>query len=295
MHTRIALLMFVSLMALDCVTAQFIPRSNLQVHITFSMDAAETTYAYVVQNDSSSAQSMETLRLEVGDVDSSQGGTIRGFHVPSHWIGWVDNVVAQPRDYTAKAIVVWGIGDTIASIDDMYTLPVHAVQPNATITVSLKSRGLPSIKRSYARGWAPPLTEQAYDCLRELGQAHGDIIKPWFVDAYIGKTIAPRIPPDPFVALDFLDTLISMVNEAKSHDLEWIKAGTLSNEIDMRLDKARSYLSADDTSDAITELETLHGVVDADCLGMGGPISYLTQEACALLRFNIDYLLEQLD
>ncbi len=292
MEKRIALLIFVSLLALNCVTAQFIPRSNLQVNLGFTIDAVETTYTYVVQNDSSSVQSMETLRLEVGDVDSIQGGTIRGFQNPAHWTGWIDNVVAQPRDYTAKAIIVWGIADTIASIDDMYTLPANAVQPGATITVSFKSQGLPSIKRFWARGWAPPLTEQAYDSLRELGQTHGDIIKPWFVDAYIGKTIAPRIPPTPFVPLSFIDTLIAMKNEAKT--LGWIQESDLSDLIDTRLSKARDHLESEDESGALEDLQAALNAVEHDCLGMG-PVSYLTSEACALLRYNIEYLMEQLE
>lgn len=290
MQTRIALLMFVSLMALDCVTAQHIPRSNLQVHISFSMNA-ETTYVYIVRNDSSSAQSMETLRLEIGDVDSSQGGTMRGFQVPSHWTGWVDNAVAQPRDFTAKAIVIWGIADTIASIDDMYTLPVHAVQPNAMITLSFKSRGLPSIKRFFARGWAPPLTEQVYDSLRQLGQSHGDIVKPWFVDAYIGKTIAPRIAPDPFVALAFLDTLIAMKNEAKT--LLWVK-GAVYTEVTDHYANARGFIESSDLESAKTELDKVITLVTGECQSLG-PTSDLTTEGCALLLYNTQYLRDHLE
>ncbi|HET6273479.1 MAG TPA: hypothetical protein VFG32_10890, partial [Bacteroidota bacterium] len=144
--------------------------------------------------------------------------------------------------------------------------------------------GLPSIVNYYAVGYTEPPEGEI-----PIAEGTDDI----FVNCVQGRTIAPRTRPTPFVALDFIDTLIAMKDEAKS--LNWIQESDLSDLIDTRLSKARDHLESEDESGALEDLQAALSAVEEDCLGVGPGVSYLTSEACALLRYNIEYLKDHLE
>jgi len=157
---------------------------------------------------------------------------------------------------------------------------------------SFRSSGLPTIVNAYFKGNTRGLafTEEPPVKMEHLLAP----ILAFPNNTVVCRSLGPTNPPSPFVALDFIDTLIAMKNEAKS--LNWIQEGDLSDLIDTRLSKARDHLESEDESGALEDLQAALSAVEHDCLGMGaGPgVSYLTSEACALLRYNLQYLIDQL-
>ncbi len=116
------------------------------------------------------------------------------------------------------------------------------------------------------------------------------------------KTIGPKPPPNPFVLLPFLDTLLSYTRQ--SAQLGWLGInrdddcddderpddGVVRN-IENRLQKARRELVRGDSVKARRELEKL--VRKVDRLQRRGE-RVMTSEAYALLKYNTEYLIEQL-
>lgn len=156
---------------------------------------------------------------------------------------------------------------------------------------SYRTSGLPVIVNSYFEGNPPGLAFTG-----EPPTKMSDLLDPIVVfpnNTVIRRTLGPKDPPAPFVPLVFLDTLISMKNEAKSKPLQWIKKSDLSNLIDERLDRARDLLLDGAVADARAELQEILNGVLYDCTAVP-PISYLTSEACALLQYNLEYLIKQL-
>lgn len=113
-----------------------------------------------------------------------------------------------------------GIDDSVRSLDDLYFPPASALLPSDTIAVSFQSDGLPTIKRFWARGWSPPITERMYDSLRALGLRRKDIVPPWYADAFVRRTIASVVIVGTINPVALLDTLISYKHQA--FNLGWI-------------------------------------------------------------------------
>jgi hypothetical protein len=218
-------------------------------------------YEYTVSNGTVASQKiwifMVAVKAEVITPQSPQGWRLRNANRPG------------------VSTAMWGANDSTKFI----------ISGGSLGGFLFSSSGLPKIMPFFAVGRvAPPEGEF------EMVPGSNDI----FINSAQGRTIGPADPPSPFVALDFIDTLIAMKAEAKGEPLKWIKPGDLSDLIDERLGQARDYLEAEDESKAEDELEVCLNAILEDCEG-AGPVSYLTTEACALLRYNIEYLIDQLE
>jgi hypothetical protein len=125
-------------------------------------------------------------------------------------------------------------------------------------------------------------------------------------------TIGSILPPDPLIAIDFLDTLLSYTRQ--SVQLGWLKSthdhhcdkdekpeDGISKNIERRILKAKKELSKGNTIKARRELEQLLKKVeriykfsqDAEGKKRNNDI-VMTSEAYALLKYNTEYLIEQL-
>jgi len=223
---------------------------------------SEYQYDYAVSNGESALQQIRRLMIQIRSTNA------RGVP-PSNW-------------RASRATRIGLVAATWYSLDS-----TKDVNPGSSLSgFRILSSGLPAIVQFYAVGRIP--------------LPHGEFrVQPGTNDIFInsaqGRTIGPHTLPSPFVALAFLDTLIVMKNEAKT--LNWIQESDLSDLIDTRLSKARDHLESEDESGALEDLQVALSAVEEDCLGVGlGPgVSYLTTEGCALLRYNIQYLMEQLE
>jgi hypothetical protein len=105
-------------------------------------------------------------------------------------------------------------------------------------------------------------------------------------NSFRGITICSSVPNDPFIHIEFLDTLTSFV--ARSRELGWITTQSTS-------DKYLSYfatakIGSQQNNIAAVRLALNNVLRDVDI----DSSSTLSSEAYALLRFNTEYLLEHL-
>ena len=173
------------------------------------------------------------------------------------------------------------------------------------------SFGLPGIVAYYAEGYAPlPRCPEGgavnfipgYDDLTPYGPG------------IIGRTIGPTAPPLPFLPIDFLDYIVSLKHEA--YNLGWIVQGRdddkgkredeekgILNSLDKKLEKAKAELVKGDTKEAIEKLKSFIHEVEAlykkdkekeERHKKEEGHSHITSEAYALLKYNTQYLIEQL-
>ncbi len=102
----------------------------------------------------------------------------------------------------------------------------------------------------------------------------------------VGKTVGPVLPPAPFVTVDFVDTLASYKHQAFA--LGWINNQGIVNSLDAKLDNAKKHLEKGKITPAINVLQAFINEVEAQ----NG--KKLTSEAYALLKFNAEFLIDQL-
>jgi hypothetical protein len=101
-----------------------------------------------------------------------------------------------------------------------------------------------------------------------------------------GKTIGPKALANPFVPLDFLDSLIHYIDQ--SDTLGWIKNQSTFDKYNDYLVTAKNALEQNQIDLAKATLESIVQEVDIDST------SNLTSEAYALIKFNTEYLLANL-
>lgn len=101
-----------------------------------------------------------------------------------------------------------------------------------------------------------------------------------------GLTIGPTAPPANFVHLDFLDTIISYKHQAR--DLGWIDNQGTADKYEDHFTSAQTNLQQGNINGARVSLNTVLTEVALDSA------TSLTSEAYALLRYNTEYLLNQL-
>jgi len=278
------------------IHSQIVKRSQLKVNWSTRVISADTmfTYKYGIVNDSTSEQRLEDLSIEVGDIGVEKGGTITNFLDPEGWSGWSSNIVGRPIDPTAKGILIWVAEDSASNLSGLMIPAESSLLPGSSVELSFQSKGLPSIKRFWARGWARPLFEHEYDSLRALGFTKEQIQKPWYEDSFQGRTIAPQLPPVPFPPLAFLDTLISYKHQAFA--LGWIKNQGIVTSLDAKLDNAKRQLQRGNKTPARNMLRAFINEVEALWKGEEHPYGgkQITSEAYALLKFNAEYLISRL-
>jgi len=102
----------------------------------------------------------------------------------------------------------------------------------------------------------------------------------------VGKTVGPVLPPDPFLPETFLDTLISYTTQ--SHTLNWISDSTTTAKYTDYFENTKSHIQQNNNPAAINVLDSVLTDVEADS-GVT-----LTSEAYALIKYNTEYLKEQL-
>jgi hypothetical protein len=166
------------------------------------------------------------------------------------------------------------------------------IKPGSTLYgLMFHSESLPGIIQFYAEGEHPlpkfsegmaPDSIPGYDDLTPYGPG------------IVGKTVGPVLPPTPFVALAFLDTLISYKHQAFA--LGWIKNQGIVQSLDAKLDNAKRQLQRNNTTAARNTLQAFLNEVEALWKDEEHPYGgkQITSEAYALLKFNAEYLVSKL-
>jgi hypothetical protein len=153
----------------------------------------------------------------------------------------------------------------------------------------MTSRGLPGIRAitiepKFKQTPVPEATDENVERLKAIKRAITVTL----------KTIGPTAPPQPFVAIEFLNYLITLVHDSRQQG--WIRKNEEYQELLQELRKAKRRLEANDPGGARRPLgEFLEEVREEGCRTFQcGYDKALTSEAYALLFFNGQFLRAQL-
>jgi hypothetical protein len=144
---------------------------------------------------------------------------------------------------------------------------------------SIKSIGLPKIITFYIQSERGPTYYKGNDILIRI---QSDILN----NSFNGKIISPFPPPNPFVPIEFLDTLKTYTDS--SYTLGWVQTQETRDKYNTHFNNAKNYLQQNNNSAAKSELQLVLNECNADSS------TVLTSEAYALLYFNTEYLIEQI-
>ncbi|NKE72231.1 hypothetical protein [Candidatus Manganitrophus noduliformans] len=203
-----------------------------------------------------------------------------GFHPPDNW-------VAVP---TMSLSVSWAATTPFGESR-------HLIRPGETKDgFELTSYGLPGIRivRLYVSVPFAKLLEEAFNKAyqttppEEMTEEQVVAINKVVRDETSIRitTIGPTSPQKNFVALDFINYLISLRRQAETH--LWITQPSIIPALDAKLDLVKASLTANNNAAAITDLNDLINEVE------NKKKVALTSEAYILLKFNVLYLREKL-
>jgi hypothetical protein len=155
----------------------------------------------------------------------------------------------------------------------------------------LRSRGLPTIRE------AALLADYVYVVPGEKSASDEDarLARENYQKARVpAKTIGPTAPPEPFQATEFLDSIVSLRQQAEA--MGWIRPGAEMQSLDIRLAELRSALSSASRGGARGIASEL--IQDVERLSCAGPAcsdaSTIRPEGHALLAINLAYLRDRL-
>ncbi|HLG32498.1 MAG TPA: hypothetical protein VI362_05625 [Ignavibacteriaceae bacterium] len=164
--------------------------------------------------------------------------------------------------------------------------PLNGIAPDSSEDgFSFMSTGLPAISKVFFSGNTtihlsfpdePP--GEVSELLKPLDKFPNNTV--------VRKTIGPKDPPDPLIPLDFLDTLLNY--NQRSLQLGWITNQATADKYDSLFATAKTLLEGNHIPWVESTLQTVLEECDEDSSGN------ITSEAYALLRFNTEYLLENL-
>jgi hypothetical protein len=250
-------------------------------------DTSGFYYQYKLKNDISSKQRLEDFDIEIlssiQNIKSPDNFWKHSFYSFVPVFGW----------YNTKG--EYGLAD-----------PFDGIAPDSIEDgFSFISSGLPAISNAYFKGKSNIILAFPAEPPAQI-EMFLDTIDVFPNYCVIRKTIGPKSVPDPFIAITFLDTLLSYTRQ--SVQLGWLKNGK-DNDCDLdekpddgvvknlenRLLKARNELNEGDTVKASPigasrELEKFIKKVER----ISKRSDVMTGEAYALLKYNAEYLLERL-
>ena len=212
------------------------------------------TYCYTVKNDGTSKQRIDLIWI-VAEVDKDDLQKT----IPSNWAssGYADNFEGWSSPVLNNGYQIWP-GDT----QNGFRFITH---------------GLPTITNSSMQAAnAIPLSDDDFELYYKDRKEN----------MVVGKTIGPKSPLSNFNPREFLDSLISFINN--SFEFTWIADESTYSKYNGWLVNAQEKLQQQDTVSARSYLQDILHEVDIDSS------STLTSEAYALLRYNTEYLLEQI-
>lgn len=291
------------------ISAQEIPvLKDVQIisNVKFDKDTKTYKYSYRISTPKTNTGQVENIQIDIlkpeGGQDLSADGLIiqrgtdaegvmltRTFEEESAWMGFSQGALipigAQPPSgwsagISKRGTISWGVDARKYQI-----LP-----GNSLGGFIITSRGLPSIRDVSVRpDWILILNDYATE--EDVEKA----IKTEEEITFRGKTIGPTAPPADYKPIEFLNSIISMKHEA--YKLGWIDNAGIEQSLDAKLDNAKKKIEQGNVQAAKNILEAFINEVEAQ-----GCESYekcpkgkhLTSEAYALMKYNVQYLINKL-
>ncbi len=245
------------------------PEINPYYPFTKANDFNATLETKIVKNNGKFEYKIKIINLKTSKQN------IKSFYF-NYPFGFLYYVRPLEEDYGATRLSNYPIIGFIINSDSLQIIPGDSIE------YVYRSDKLPKISESYL--------QSDYEELKFLGTD----INQWenYYDNNVlhnsvkKKTLAPTKLPDPFIYIDFLDTLKTYTDN--SYSLGWIKDEQTKDKYNNYFSTAKSYLAQGDSSSARAELQK----VLTDCNTDSSTV--LTSEAYALLYFNTEYLVNKL-
>jgi len=232
------------------------PANNFipQVKCVVKKENEKYVYNYTVKND-------ETSKQRIDEFNIARDGS------------WEIKLVKNPKNWERV-----GNGWNTEVLNNGNLIWPGESQSN----FGFAAKGLPGITNfsSLADNTLPGDSEMSSSELGELNRRYRKENLVW------GKTIGSKALLTPFIPTEFLDTLINYTTQ--SYELGWITDQTTRDKYLNYFNTAKTSLENSDTNSASNELLKVLTDVDNDSS------TTLSSEAYALLKYNTDYLLEQL-
>lgn len=267
--------------------------SNTQLKADVTLVGDIYTYSYTIISGHTNSGQIWSFDIDIKQIPG--GAEISGEGL-TNGLGYLKHTSAQilSEPDTPKMIPVglwspsnWNSGPDILGrvgwgSDDMQ----YRISPGQSLSgFQITSRGLPSLRNFIIQPKLIPPPAHETDRTPEESRAIIKEVKDKV--AFKGKTLGPTAPPLYFDPKKFLNnTIRGYVNESVT--LGWLIDPTLTNTILAKLDLARSFLDADEPTQAKAALNDFMTIIkDASA-------TQRTTEAYGLLYFNAQYLITQL-
>jgi hypothetical protein len=239
----------------------FVWPSGKEIEITVNANVVKNysrfLYSFLVRSDLNSIQNVDDFYVEFNsDIDTIGN--------PDFW---------YPRvSFVWPNILMWSARDTI-----------YDILPGGSLAgFSYKSDGLPTILNYYGVGYYElPYVDEG-EAPDESEIEGGGILE----NSVKGYTLGPKDIDTPFIPTNFLDTLRNYTQ--RSLELGWIINQATADKYDSLFNTAKTLLEGNHIPYVESTLQTVLEEVDEDSSGN------ITSEAYALLRYNTEYLLENL-
>ncbi len=238
-----------------------LPRNKFDVSIKCLVKPSDGAlrYTYTVTSASTSKQKIDRIYVATYSLNCESSSPV----------GW------EPTRHFAHNLRGWWV-----PVYQRFPLPI---KPGSSVGgYEFISKGLPAITEFRCQGQnrIPDLNGMTAEQLRQYSAQDIE------TNSKMGITISPLDPPSPANVNVFLDTLVSFV--VRSRDLGWITSQRAVGKYQLFLQLAEKGFQWNRTSIAKAALREVLRSADRD----SGTI--LSSEAYALIRFNSEYLLQQL-
>lgn len=271
--------------------------SDTQLKAEVIIDGSIYTYNYTIISGSTNTGKIWSFDIDIrqsqGGVELSAEGLVNGPGYAKHTSA---QILSEPT--TPKMIPVglwsplnWNSGLSVfgqagwGSNDAQYR-----ILPGQRLTgFQIITRGLPSIKdfKIEPKLIPPSAGDTEEPSLAPTPEEALSIIQAVEDKAsFKGKTIGPTAPPADFRPVEFLNYIITLKHQSTSFG--WIKNAGIEQSLDAKLDNARKKLKEENITAAKNILNAFLNEVEAQ----NG--KHLTSEAYALLKYNVQYLIDNL-
>ncbi len=271
----------------------YLRRVNVHAEISVNSSAKLYYYSYTLTSDGINSGNINRFEIDISrDLNSIMIDTVglrfeNNFAEASfrrHFPALQEKIIPVGFPNSPK---FWDGGIT-NNLTARFSGSELLIKPGETLSgFTMMSKGVPGIRHCIA---SPdfdidilyPMTPDMPDTTYSFKQVDLDreAVK------FRGLTIGPTAPPVNFVALDFLDTIISYKHQA--FDLGWIDNQGIVNSLDVKLDNAKQHLEKGQTTPAINDLQAFVNELEAQ------KDKHVSSEAYALLKYNAEYLIQKL-
>lgn len=270
--------------------------SNTQLKAEVIVAEDVYIYSYTITSGATNTGQIWSFDIDItqpqGGIELSGEGLVNG---PGYTRHTSEHILSDPATPKMIPVGLWSPPDWNSglSVDGKAGWGSDDVQnrilPGQILSgFKIMSRGIPGLRGFIIEPKLIPPSEES-DITNEQIQEMEDKV------AFKGKTIGPTAPPADFKPVEFINYIIDLKHQSAS--LGWITNKGIENSLDVKLDNAKKKLQAGDNNTAKNILKALINEVEAqgcDTYDKCPDDKHLTPEAYALLKYNVQYLVEKL-